>query len=128
MPVVMGGNQVWPAYRAYGTDVTVHRYTAGATDEYGNPAPAWDDGSVLLQRCVLAPKQSTEPDESGRRAVLTGYTVYAPWDANVSAHDRVHLGADPVLWEVVGEVGRWGPHPVTGSKPGCQFDIERVTG
>ncbi|MGG7653505.1 hypothetical protein [Kocuria rosea] len=109
------------------------RYTESATrDAHGNHQPGWVE-PVPIGLYALAPKTSVEPDESGRRAVLTGMTAYAPLGTLVGAHDRLVL-PDGTTWEVVGEVGQWAGNPHGGLLPGhlrpegVQFDIERSTG
>lgn len=100
-------------------------FSEGVPDRYGNATPGWAD-PVDLPVYAVSPKQSVEPDEVGRRAVLSGLTVYAPADCPVTARDRVlHRGES---WEVAGEPGVWVDNPHGGFQEGVQFDLERSEG
>jgi hypothetical protein len=73
---------------------------------------------------AISPRQSSEEDESGRRLVISGLTVYAPLGVSVGPHDRVVV--DDVTYEVEGEPGVWAyrdPGPA-----GIQFNLERSDG
>ena len=98
----------------------------GEVDRYGNPKTAYVAEDVAVY--AVAPKQSVEPDENGRRAVVTGVTVYAPVDVEVGPNDRVLWRGE--RFEVVGEVARWDHSPHNTALPsfGIQFDLERSAG
>lgn len=95
-------------------------------DRYGNAAEGYGD-PVTVGVYAVAPKQSTEPDETGRRSVLTGLTVYAPDELVISARDRVIVRGEQ--YEVHGEPGYWQPNPhIAFDGGGVQFDLERSEG
>jgi DNA/RNA endonuclease YhcR with UshA esterase domain len=109
-------------------EIQVEKYAeAVETDRYGNPVPGYA-APVSVGVYAVAPKQSTEPDELGRRAVITGLTVYAPLETDVGPHDRVTYRGD--VYEVQGVVGRWenNPHVHVNRHEGITFDLERSTG
>jgi hypothetical protein len=103
--------------RVFSEEVTV--------DRYGNRVPGWAD-PVDVGVFAVSPKQSVEPDEVGRRAVLSGLTVYAPTTCPVTARDRVVYRGES--WEVVGDPGVWADNPHGGFQEGVQFDLERSEG
>lgn len=106
--------------------VQVRRYEEGAVDRYGNEVPGWS-APVDVGVYVVSPRQSVEPDESGRRAIITGLTVYAPLGTVVNPRDRVLVGG--VSHEVVGEPAVWDDNPGTRRvHGGVQFDLERSEG
>ena len=101
-------------------------FSESERDRYGNPVPGYAE-PVDMPVYAVSPKQSVEPDEVGRRAVLSGLTVYAPKDCPVSSRDRVVFRG--VEWDVEGEPGVWvdNPHGV-GVHEGVQFDLSRSEG
>lgn len=108
--------------------IEVQRYSESTVrDAHGNSVASWTSTAVGVY--AIAPKQSVEPDELGRRAVVTGLTVYAPLGTDVRPHDRVVL-PHGVTYEVVGEIAVWdnNPHVPVTRNSGVQFDLERSTG
>lgn len=101
-------------------------WSEGEVDRYGNKVAGWAP-PVDVGVYAVSPKQSVEPDEVGRRAVLSGLTVYAPASCPVSARDRVVFRG--VEWEVHGNPGVWVDNPHgSGFQEGVQFDLERSEG
>ncbi|MCC5781379.1 hypothetical protein CRM73_00150 [Kocuria sp. CCUG 69068] len=80
---------------------------------------------------AIYPTGSTEPDEQGRRPVVTGQTVLAPISAKgkIGAHDLVQL-PDGLTYEVVGRPRVWenNPHAHTRRNEGVQIEIELSEG
>lgn len=92
------------------------------------------DWANATQRSVegvaIAPRRSGGTAIGGevnidRTAVIVGLTIYPPPDANIDPHDRVVIDNEP--YEVVGEPGDWS-NPFTGSWPGSEIALKRVTG
>lgn len=101
-------------------------FSESGRDRYGNPVAGFAD-PVDLPVFAVSPRQSVEPDEVGRRAVLSGLTVYAPASCPVGPRDRVVFRG--VEWEVEGEPGRWSDNPHgAGFQEGVQFDLVRSEG
>ena len=112
--------------RRYTATVRHYAYQEGAAeDRYGNPVAGYAD-PVERPVYAVAPKQTVEPDELGRRAVITGKTIYADWAPG--PHDRV--GYQGGLYEVQGEPGEWdnNPHTSVTRHHGFVWDIERSAG
>lgn len=107
-----------------GLNISVRRPT-GWTDtdeaEYGDPPFSVSD-------CSWQPDYSTDSDGDLRSTVVTGYTLFAPYSADLRAKDEVTLPGDPLPWFVVGDVGRWSPSPFTGWTPGIRVALRRATG
>lgn len=108
-----------------GVTLTVHPWLVDATkDAYGNTSGAFG-APVTVPGCAFAPDRSTEPDQNGRRPVLTSGTVYGPLDMPVKPTDEVEIpGAG--RFRVIGEVARWS-NPFTGTQLGADFAVERVS-
>lgn len=106
--------------------VTVLPFLEGGEDRYGNPVTGWGP-PVLWGVWAVAPRESVEPDERGRTAVITGKTVYGPLPCPVGPHDRVVL-ADGGTYEVEGEVGVWDHNPHGGNQRGVVVNLERSEG
>lgn len=104
----------------HGTTVTVRR--PGGEDQYGDPLPSTEH---TVAGCALAPRTSTELTDL-RDTVIRGYTLYGPYGADIQPTDQIVLNDDTV-WQVEGDVGRWAS-PYTGSRPGLEVALSRVTG
>lgn len=96
---------------------TVVRVRAGAVaDPYsGETALTWDEAEVSkLDITTLAPPEprpSQEPVQDARNAVVSGWTLYLPADADVTSADRMRVrGVDypvqgaPAVWGTRGMV------------------------
>jgi hypothetical protein len=105
----------------------LERYTEGARDSRGNIVRGFLPPEDLPVFAVSA-KSSVEADELGRRAVVTGKTVFAPAGTVVGPHDRVTR--DGLVYEVLGEPADWllNPHRDVARQRGVQFDMERADG
>lgn len=107
----------------HGETVTVRTPVPGPDDRYGNPTLAWSDQPV--PGCAVAPRSSTEPDQVGRSAVITGLVVYLPTGTPVTAQSRFLVRGEE--YEVEGEPGDW-RNPYTGGWPGLEVAVIRVEG
>jgi hypothetical protein len=109
--------------------VTVRR--PDGTDRYGDPTGFT---THTISGCIVAPSSgdSGQPASTERTdlrdTVITGYTLYAPFDADIQATDQILLPGDLDPWQVNGEVGHWGPSPFSNWKPGTQVSLRRVRG
>lgn len=93
----------------------------GGTDRLGDEQ-AGEQHEVA--GCIVYRRDSTEAGDYAN-TVRTGYTVLAPYGADVLATDRVRwAGRD---WEVDGEPSHW-KHPATRWEAGTQFFIVGTEG
>lgn len=105
----------------YGETVTVER--PGGTNRWGDTLP----GTEHTSECwAFAPRTSSEDNEQANQ-VITGLTGYGPPGADVAAQDVIRRG-DGTRWHVDGDIGQWGPSPLTGWHPGVEVALRRVTG
>lgn len=112
--------------RVPGEPVTIYHRRQVDTDAHGNPVFGWPEPGTTVDGCAVAPRSSSEPDEIGRDAVITGITVYLPPNTVVTPTDR--LRARGTVYEVVGEPGDW-RNPFTGGQPwGIEVACQRVEG
>jgi hypothetical protein len=81
---------------------TITRLRYPLVDDHGTARVDYDSPPAEdpVDRCWLEPTGSQEVGD-GRAAVLTGYTVDAPWEADITAADRVRYGG--VLFDVDGQ-------------------------
>lgn len=111
--------------------IGVRRYLESVSrDAHGNLRTRHAD-PVPLGVYAFYPATSTEPDEPGRRAVLTGRTVLAPITAEgqIGPHDLVD-GPDGRTYEVIGTPGPWkhNPHARIPGNEGLQIELRRTEG
>lgn len=110
-----------------GQTITVLRPTG--TDQYGDPLPAVEH---TITGCVWWPRESTENTDL-RGTVITGYMLSTPHNGDVLPQDQVILpgetdsDADPILWKVDGDIGRWAS-PYTSRRVGATVALRRVSG
>lgn len=107
-----------------GETVSILPYIPGARDAHGN-ATAGFGVPVPYDGCAVAPINSTEPNEPGRNAVITGYTVYGPTGMVITPRD--HAVIRGIEYQIDGEPGVW-KNPYTGESPGNQFAVKRIEG
>lgn len=112
----------------YTVTVTVRR--PAGTDVYGDPLPG---AMHEIPGCIVAPSSgdsgqpaSTERTDM-RDTVITGWTLYPPYGADILPTDEVQLPGDPTWWQVDGEVGHWSS-PFSNWRPGGQVELRRVRG
>lgn len=98
-------------------------YLEGAQDRYGDVVDTWGP-EVPLKVYSIAPRGSTEPDEAGRTAVISGFSILAPVNA-IGPHDRLVI--DDEDYEVQGNVQDWNRGPF-GWQPGVEVLVERAEG
>lgn len=106
--------------------LTVRRRVAGELDRYRQPTYTYEDEVVRVY--AVSPRQSVEPDEDGRRAVISGLQVLAHVDLDIGPHDRVLY--DGEVWEVEGRPAEYKDSPVRVglNLQGKVFNLERSTG
>lgn len=105
----------------FGETVTVHR--RASRDDFGRQP---SENTHTIDNVAIAPRRSAETNSPTRNTVVTGLTAYMPFDANVRASDVIER-FDGTKWNVIGEPLRW-RSPLTGWQPGCEVELERVTG
>lgn len=107
--------------------ITVRR---AGKDRRGNPTAA---STHQVSGCFTAPASGDSGQSASRErtdmrdTVITGHTLYAPFDADILATDEVLVPGDPKWWQVDGEVGPW-RSPFSNWKPGLQVALRRVRG
>lgn len=86
--------------------VVRQRPTVTAPDRYGDTQPDWTTPStVTLTVRGIEPVSSSEDDNDGRQAVITGYRIYLEPGADVLAGDRVVLRG--TTYDVDGAPADW---------------------
>lgn len=106
--------------------LTVRRRVVGELDRYRQPTYTYVDEVVRVY--AVTPKQSVEPDEDGRRAVISGLQVLAHVDLVLGPHDRVVV--DGKVYEVEGEPATYKDSPVRVglNLEGKVINLERSAG
>jgi hypothetical protein len=98
---------------------TIQRIRAlPALDPYSDEVTGsiWVDApEVDIIGVGVEPRPSAEPLEDARNSVTSGFTLYMPYDSDVTSADRVRVRG--VVYEVEGEPSAW-RSPFTGWAPG----------
>lgn len=109
----------------HGITVTRLRPTT-RTDGYGDTVEDWTTPTRLdFADVAWHPSTTSEDAEAGRSAILSGLTIYLPFDADVTADDRFEV--DGTVWHVDGTPARW-KNPWSGWAAGCVVALERKAG
>jgi hypothetical protein len=111
----------------YGETVTRLRATT-VTDPYSGEetGKSWTDPNIaLIEGCAFNPGDSTEPLQDARQSVITRPTVYAPYNADIAAADRLVVRG--TTYEVDGRPLPW-KSPFTGWTPGLEIKLKDVEG
>lgn len=113
---------------AYTVTVTVRRPTF---DRRGNTTSTT---THQVAGCIVAPASGDSGQSASRErtegltdTVITGWTLYPPYGADIRATDEVQLPGDPTWWQVQGDIGNWAS-PFTNWRPGGQVALRRVRG
>lgn len=104
--------------------VTRQRPAIG-TDGYGDPITDWTTPTVTLLWARGVEPVSSSEDNDGRQAVITGFRVYLPSDADVLAGDRVLLRG--ATYDVDGQPADW-RSPSSSGLGGLVVALKRVVG
>lgn len=98
-----------------------------ATNAYGDIERDWANAAeARIDGCALAPTVEQEFHQPGRDGVEVGWTLYAPYAADVTAYDRIEHHRYG-MFEVDGEPGLW-RSPFTGREAGMTVRLRRVEG
>lgn len=109
----------------YGETVTRLRATV-TTDSTNSTQYDWTSPAHLdIPGCAFDPGSSSEPLETGRTAVITQPTVYAPAGSDVLPADRMVVRG--VTYEVDGRPASW-VSPFSGWAPGMTVVLRDVEG
>ncbi len=73
----------------------------------------------------IEPRPTSEPVQDARNAVVSGFTLYAPFGVDVTPADRVRVRG--TIYDVDGEVAEW-RNPFTGWSAGSVVQTKRVAG
>ena len=88
---------------------TVTRLRAGTkTNPYSNePVADWSTATELTITTLAPaePRPSSEPVQDARNAVVSGFTLYLPEGADVTARDRMRVRG--VVYDVLGDPALW---------------------
>lgn len=97
------------------------------TDPYSAASVAdWSSWTeTAVPGCVVWPRDSTEPTEVGRTAVITGLTVSFPAGTSVTSSSRVRVRG--TVWDVEGKPFAW-RNPFSGHEPGVVANLTQVEG
>lgn len=109
-----------------GRTIGICRFDANATNSRGDQVDRWADPVPSPGWAVAYSPSSTEPAAPrSAEAVDVPVTLYGPYDAEITARDRVVV--DGKVYEVDGEVARW-HNAHTGQQPGCVVTAIRKEG
>lgn len=109
-----------------GRTIGIRRFKADAQDSRGNKVDAWEAPVPSSGWAIAFSPSSTEPaTPDAVEAVAIPVTLYGPFDAQITARDRVVV--DGKVYEVEGEVARW-HNAHTGQRPGCVVTAIRKEG
>ena len=104
---------------------TVEHVTT-TTDDYGNSTTTTT--STTLEWALLAPRSSEERADPHAPAVISGATLYAPFDTVIDADDQVtiadHSPGMNGRWQVEGVPGNWS---LDEWRPGLEVALMRGT-
>jgi hypothetical protein len=109
---------------------TVTVLTPGTiTNPYsGEDTPSWTvppSSSVDVPGVAVEPRPSGEPVQDARNAVVSGFTLYLPSEAVVTAHSRVVVRGG--TYDVIGEPAVW-QSPFSDWAAGTVVQVQRVEG
>lgn len=104
------------------TVVLITRGAATGRDADGNDVHA--PVETVLDFVPVWPRASSESVQ-GQDTTVIGITALVPADTDVSSIDALRVYG--VTYEVDGEPGRY-RSPLTGSNPGIELQLKRVTG
>lgn len=101
--------------------LTVDVIRSGGRDEWGDTLPP---RTFKVHGCAFAPRSSEENNDFAN-TVITGASLFAPWDADIEPSDQIRIHGK--VYEIEGEVGLW-IHAHNGAPAGIQAALTRVTG
>lgn len=104
--------------------IGLRKHQRGARDAHGNTVESWAN-PIPIGVYSVAPASSTEPFEAGREAVITGLTILAPPNTDVSRLDVLVVNGEE--WAVEGDIANWG-QGAFGWNPGLSINLKRVGG
>ena len=104
--------------------MTVLRAGVVADPYSGDVSPSWDSPvGVTVSNVLVEPRPSGEPVQDARNAVTSGFTLYMPASADVTAADRVEVRGR--VYSVLGEPADW---RLGSYRPGLVVQVERTEG
>lgn len=110
---------------AFGETVEVLSPTV-TTDRYGGDTEDWaTPTTVTVEGVGVEPRPSQEDQRDGRNATTSGFTLYMPSTAVVTAKNRVRVRGD--VYAVDGKPAEW-RNPFTGWEPGLVVQTAVVEG
>jgi head-tail adaptor len=90
------------------TEMVTRLRATTTTDPYSNEdSPDWSTPSELniVTLAPAEPRPSQEPVQDARNAVTSGFTLYLPEDADVTARDRMRVRGR--VYDVLGDPAGW---------------------
>lgn len=106
---------------AHPITVTVRR--GGVDPRTQDPLPKQ---THTIDGCAWAPRYANETTGLSN-TVITGLTLFCPYDADIRATDEVVLPDDNRVWVVDGEPGDW-RDPFSGWRAGTEVALSRQEG
>ena len=88
---------ILPLLRSFKQAATIYTYSAGARDEYGNPAASYTEEGVWPCRLWQTTGRENQQDQDTQTG---SYQLIVPPDAVIDGHSRVVV--DGTTFEVVG--------------------------
>lgn len=107
---------------------TVDVITAGAKVDprSGDEVADWEAATeATVAGVAVEPRPSQEPQQDARNAIVSGFTLYLPADATVTARNRIRVRGE--VYDVLGEPALW-RSPFTGWEPGQVVQVGRQEG
>lgn len=100
-----------------GTTVTIRRAVRDRSGDRVN------ETTHEVTSCIIAPRSTSEGDERGV-GLIVGYTLYAPYDADIQFDDRVEFASE--VWDVQGQPFKWAS-PYSGKRSGLQVELRKAS-
>lgn len=100
------------------------------TDPYSNEPTGlgpWDSAAeaILDGEWAVEPRPSSEPVQDARNAVVSGFTLYGPYEPDLTPQDRVLVRGN--WYDVDGVVANWAD-PFTDQEVGSVVQTKVVDG
>lgn len=107
-------------------NATVTRNRVTTTDRYTDDVRG-DERTFTIPGVIVAPADTTEPREPGRRAVVTELDFWAPGNQDLQPKDTVTIPGYDGTFTVEGHPGTW-RNPFSNVITGITAKLRRVAG
>lgn len=110
----------------HGETVTVLAAGEVADPYSGETSADWSNPTETeVTDVAVEPRPSSEPTQDARNAVVSGFTLYMPAGAAITAQNRVIVRGD--TYDVLGDPADW-RSPFSGWNPGIVVQCGRTEG